>query len=109
MTDTDAVDALGALAQMQRLRAFRALVVAGPAGLIPSLLAQSLEVSPSALSFHLKELLRAGLIDCEQRGRNLVYRARFDRVNALVGYLTEHCCQGAACAVAPAAVDCTDC
>lgn len=102
------VRALGALAQPQRLRAFRALVVAGPEGLTPGVIAQQLGVAPSALSFHLKELSHAGLIDCEPRGRFLVYRARFARMNALLGYLTEHCCEGQACEVsqAPACAGC---
>ncbi len=102
------VRALGALAQPQRLRAFRALVVAGPEGLTPGVIAQQLGVAPSALSFHLKELSHAGLIDCEPRGRFLIYRARFARMNALLGYLTEHCCEGQACEVsaAPACADC---
>ncbi len=102
------VRALAALAQPQRLRAFRALVVAGPEGLTPGVIAQQLGVAPSALSFHLKELSHAGLIDCEPRGRFLVYRARFARMNALLGYLTEHCCEGQACEVA-AAPACADC
>lgn len=102
------VRALAALAQAQRLRAFRALVVAGPEGLTPGVIAQQLGVAPSALSFHLKELSHAGLIDCEPRGRFLVYRARFARMNALLGYLTEHCCEGQACEVSAAPV-CTDC
>ena len=102
------VKALAALAQPQRLRAFRALVVAGPAGLTPGVIAQQLGVAPSALSFHLKELSHAGLIDCEPRGRFLIYRARFARMNALLGYLTEHCCEGQACEVS-AAPACTDC
>jgi len=92
-----AVKALTALAQTQRLRAFKALVVAGPDGLTPGVLAQQLESSPSALSFHLKELSHSGLVDAEQRGRNLIYRADFSHMNALLAYLTEHCCEGQSC------------
>jgi DNA-binding transcriptional ArsR family regulator len=92
-----AVKALAAIAQAQRLRAFRALVVAGPGGLTPGVIAEQLGSSPSALSFHLKELVNAGLISCEPRGRNLIYRADFARMNSLLGYLTQHCCQGEAC------------
>lgn len=99
MDETQALKALTALAQAQRLRAFKALVVAGPEGLTPSTLAQQLESSPSALSFHLKELTHSGLIACEQRGRNLIYRANFPHMNALLAYLTQHCCQGEACAL----------
>ena len=102
------VKALAALAQPQRLRAFRALVVAGPAGLTPGVIAEQLGVAPSALSFHLKELANAGLVSSEPRGRYLVYRAHFDRMNALLGYLTQHCCEGQACEVTTSAT-CVDC
>ena len=95
------VKALAALAQAQRLRAFRALVVAGPEGLTPGAIAEQLGVGASALSFHLKELSHAGLVSSEPRGRNLIYRASFARMNALLAYLTEHCCQGAACELVP--------
>ena len=99
MNDLDAVKALGALAQTHRLRAFRALVVAGPDGLTPGVLAEQLEIPANTLSFHLKELASAGLIVQTRDGRNLIYRAAFDRMNALLGFLTANCCQGAACAV----------
>lgn len=102
-----AIKALAALAQAQRLRAFRALVVAGPAGLTPGTMAEQLGVAPSALSFHLKELSHAGLVASEPRGRNLIYRASFERMNGLLAYLTEHCCQGEACVVTASAA-CTD-
>jgi DNA-binding transcriptional ArsR family regulator len=94
--------ALAALAQVQRLRAFRELVVAGPEGLTPGTMAERLGVSPSALSFHLKELAHAELVSTEPRGRHLIYRANFDRMNDLLGYLTEHCCAGEPCEVVPA-------
>lgn len=90
------VKALAALAQTQRLRAFRALVVAGPQGLTPGVMAELLGTSPSTLSFHLKELLHSCLISSETRGRNLIYRASFPHMAALLAYLTQHCCQGAA-------------
>lgn len=99
LTETTAVKALAALAQAQRLRTFRALVVAGPDGLTPGVIAEQLDVAPSALSFHLKELAHSGLVSAEPRGRNLIYRASFAQMNALLGYLTEHCCQGEACEV----------
>jgi ArsR family transcriptional regulator, arsenate/arsenite/antimonite-responsive transcriptional repressor len=98
MAQASAVKALAALAQAQRLRAFRALVVAGPEGLTPGSMAEQLGVAPSALSFHLKELAHSGLVSSEARGRNLIYRADFPQMNALLGYLTEHCCQGSVCA-----------
>lgn len=98
-TEAEAVSALAALAQPQRLRVFRALVVAGPEGLTPGAMAAMLDISPSSLSFHLKELSHAELASSQQRGRNLIYRARFDRMNALLAYLTQHCCQGQDCGV----------
>jgi DNA-binding transcriptional ArsR family regulator len=106
--ETQTLRALAALAQVQRLRAFRALVVAGPDGLTPSHMAEQLGVSPSALSFHLKELANADLVSVEPQGRHLIYRANFDRMNGLLGYLSEHCCAGQACEVAPPPT-CTDC
>jgi ArsR family transcriptional regulator, arsenate/arsenite/antimonite-responsive transcriptional repressor len=108
LDETSAVKALAALAQGQRLRAFRALVVAGPEGLTPGVMAEQLGVAPSALSFHLKELSHAGMVTSEARGRNLIYRASFGQMNALLGYLTEHCCQGQGCE-APLLPECTDC
>jgi DNA-binding transcriptional ArsR family regulator len=99
MNEIQAVSALGALAHPQRLRVFRALVTTGPEGLTPSTLASQLDVARNALSFHLKELAHAGLVTIEQQGRNLIYRADFVRMNGLLGYLTEHCCQGGTCAV----------
>ncbi|GAA4332398.1 helix-turn-helix domain-containing protein [Pigmentiphaga soli] len=108
MNEDQAVSALGALAHPQRLRVFRALVVAGPAGLTPSVLADRLGVARNALSFHLKELAHAGLVGIEQQGRNLIYRADFGRMNGLLGYLTEHCCQGQPCEVGNAA-GCASC
>ena len=106
MQETDVVRALAALAQEVRLRVFRALVVAGPAGLTPGDLAAQLEVAPNTLSFHLKELSHAGLISQERQGRNQIYRAAFDTMNALLAYLTENCCEGQCCAPADAAASC---
>lgn len=99
MFENQATVQLAALAHPLRLRTFRALVVAGPAGLTPSTLAGQLEVSRNSLSFHLKELAHAGLVSIEQQGRNLIYRADFTRMARLLDYLTEHCCQGEACEV----------
>ena len=103
LSEADAVKSLAALAQAQRLRAFRALVVAGPDGLTAGALAETLDISPSALSFHLKELAHAGLVSSEAQGRYQVYRANFPQMETLLGYLTEHCCQGGACGVSPKA------
>ena len=110
LDESGAVKALAALAQAQRLRAFRALVVAGPEGLTPGVMSERLQVAPSALSFHLKELSHAGLVSSESRGRNLIYRASFGRMNALLAYLTEHCCQGQPCAAEAVALsECRAC
>ena len=108
MDEASAVKALAALAQGQRLRAFRALVVAGPDGLTPGVMAEQLAVAPSLLSFHLKELAYSGLVSSEARGRNLIYRADFAHMSALLNYMTKHCCQGEACAVT-AEAGCTEC
>ena len=109
MNEAQAVSALGALAHTQRLRVFRALVIAGPEGLTPSAMADQLEVARNALSFHLKELAHAGLVTIEQQGRNLIYRAEYSRMNGLIGYLTEHCCQGGVCEVTDSSSACTSC
>ncbi|WP_019936410.1 helix-turn-helix transcriptional regulator [Bordetella sp. FB-8] len=109
MTEEQAVSSLVALAHTQRLRIFRALVVAGPDGLVPSILAERLGVARNALSFHLKELAHADLVTIEQQGRNLIYRADFPRMNGLLGYLTEHCCQGGICEVNAAGNACQTC
>lgn len=100
------IKALAALAQPVRLRVFRALVVAGPEGRTPGVLADSLAVPAATLSFHLKELVHAQLISQERGGRNLTYRANFERMNDLLGYLTEHCCQGAGCDVPNGCANC---
>ena len=102
-----AARSLAAIAQPHRLRVFRALVVAGERGLTPGALAELLNVAPSSLSFHLKELTYSGLANAEARGRNLIYRANFGQMNGLLAYLTQHCCQGEACAVA--AENCVAC
>ncbi|CAD5106276.1 ArsR/SmtB family transcription factor [Zestomonas carbonaria] len=108
MNEDQAVSALGALAHTQRLRVFRALVVAGPDGLTPSVLADQLDVARNTLSFHLKELAHAGLVTIEQQGRNLIYRAEYARMNSLLGYLTQHCCQDGVCEVSSPQT-CTTC
>jgi len=94
--------ALAALAQSSRLAIFRALVQAGPTGQTPGVLSEQLGVAANTLSFHLKELMHADLVTQERAGRNLIYRARFDQMNAVLTYLTNNCCQGVPCAVQPA-------
>lgn len=107
MEDKDVIKALAALAQPNRLSLFRTLVVQGPEGMTPAVLAERLTVPAATLSFHLKELLNADLISQERSGRNLIYRARFDRMNAVLGYLTQNCCQGQTCLTEAAeACDC---
>ena len=78
---------------------FRTLVVAGPLGLTPGALSEELRVAATTLSFHLKELTNAGLVSQQREGRNLIYRADCDRMNAVLGCLTGHCCQGKDCLV----------
>jgi DNA-binding transcriptional ArsR family regulator len=97
MEEIEVVKSLAALAQPLRLQVFRALVVAGDAGLTPGTMAEGLGVAPATLSFHLKELVNAGLVTQERASRNLIYRAAYQRMNALLGYLTENCCEGAEC------------
>ncbi|WP_349744104.1 ArsR/SmtB family transcription factor [Roseateles cavernae] len=97
MEEQQVIKSLAALAQAARLQVFRALVVAGPAGLTPSALAEQLALPGSTLSFHLKELLHAGLVTQERDGRHLIYRAAYEQMNALLAYLAANCCQGEAC------------
>lgn len=106
MEEESIVKSLAALAQSSRLRVFRALVVAGQEGLTPGALGEVLDLPATSLSFHLKELTNAGLTSQERQGRRLIYRASFDHMNALLGYLTENCCQGVACAVDATSAPC---
>ena len=87
-----ALVALSALAQEDRLAAFRLLVEHAPEGLPAGTIAQRLGVPPPTLSFHLKELCHAGLIAAHPQGRFIWYRAELEAMNSLVRYLTEHCC-----------------
>lgn len=102
VTEAEALAALAALAQASRLRLFRALVGAGPEGLTPGALSVMLDTPASTLSFHLKELAHAGLVSVQRDGRHLIYRPEITRMNALLAYLTAHCCAGAPCGPAPA-------
>jgi DNA-binding transcriptional ArsR family regulator len=92
MKVNDAIEALGALASESRLAVFRLLVKRGPEGYTPSELVERLRVPPPTLSFHLKELLRAGLVVSRRDGRNLYYSPNFQHMNQLVGFLTDNCC-----------------
>jgi DNA-binding transcriptional ArsR family regulator len=89
-----AVNALAALAQETRLAIYRLLVQAGPEGLAAGAIAEKLAVSPATLSFHLKELARAELVTPRSAARFIYYSANFERMAALMTYLTQHCCQG---------------
>lgn len=99
-----AVGALAALAQDARLSIFRMLVEAGPDGLRVGSIGKALMIPPATLSFHLAQLKQAGLVTARRQGRELIQVAVFERMNALVAYLTKNCCGGTAEACAPAVV-----
>jgi DNA-binding transcriptional ArsR family regulator len=99
----DALAALGALAQDNRLDVFRILVEAGPEGMPAGSVAGALKLAPNTLTFHFDRLRDAGLVTVRREGRSMIYAARFDTMNALLAYLTENCCQGAKDACAPEA------
>jgi ArsR family transcriptional regulator, arsenate/arsenite/antimonite-responsive transcriptional repressor len=108
MNSSIAIAALGALAQEHRLGLFRLLVRAGEDGMAAGAIADALGIPNSSLSFHLAQLSRAGLIRQERRHRSLIYRADYDAMNALVGYLMENCCAGAGCGTDAACIPATD-
>ena len=98
MEQSEAVAALGALAQDTRLQLYRVLVARGPAGLAAGTIAEQLGIVPSSLSFHLSQLLHAGLIAQRRLGRQIIYAAEYGAMNALLAYLSENCCgRGTAC------------
>jgi ArsR family transcriptional regulator len=103
MEITNAVTALSALAQDNRLEAYRLLVQAGPEGLAAGEVAARLGLPPNTLTFHFDRLRQAGLISVRRNGRSMIYAARFETMNALLAYLTENCCGGASELCAPAA------
>lgn len=99
MDQTRAIAALAALAQDTRLALFRLLVTCGPEGLPAGVIALRLGVPPSSLTFHLHQLMHAGLIAQRRLSRQLIYSAEYGAMNALLGYLTENCCgRDAVCA-----------
>jgi DNA-binding transcriptional ArsR family regulator len=104
MKKHDALAALAALAQDNRLDVFRLLVEAGPEGLPAGRVAGALKLAPNTLTFHFDRLRDAGLVTVRREGRSMIYAARFDVMNALIAYLTENCCAGAPEECAPAAV-----
>lgn len=104
METNNAVKALAAIAHESRLQAYRHLVQAGPSGLSAGQLSEQLGVPPSSLSFHLKELVNAGLLSSRQEGRFVFYFAEYKTMNALLSYLTENCCGGNPCTPAETAL-----
>jgi DNA-binding transcriptional ArsR family regulator len=102
METTDAVIALAALAQDNRLDVFRLLVQAGPDGMPAGEVAASLGLAPNTLTFHFDRLRAAGLVSVHREGRSMIYAARFATMNALIAFLTENCCGGDVAACAPA-------
>jgi|SRR5215470_6420005 len=94
MKKRDALAALAALAQDNRLDVFRLLVEVGPEGMPAGSVAAALKIAPNTLTFHFDRLREAGLVSVRREGRSMIYAAQFDRMNALIGYLTENCCQG---------------
>ena len=101
----EAVIALSALAQESRLEVFRLLVKLGPEGLPAGQIAETLSIPPATLSFHLKELSHAGLVDSHKEGRSVIYAINIKGINCLMEYLTEDCCQGRPELCAPACCD----
>jgi DNA-binding transcriptional ArsR family regulator len=104
MEKTDAVAALAALAQDNRLDVFRLLVQAGPEGMPAGGVAEALDLAPNTLTFHFDRLRHAGLVTVRREGRSMIYAARFETMNVLLDFLTENCCGGAPemCAPKPA-------
>jgi ArsR family transcriptional regulator, arsenate/arsenite/antimonite-responsive transcriptional repressor len=101
MEINSATTVLAALGQPTRLAIFRLLVEAGPDGRKAGEIAEALALPGATLSFHLKELVAAGLIHGQTRGRVICYRADFDTMNALIEFLTRNCCGGNAAQCAP--------
>jgi ArsR family transcriptional regulator, arsenate/arsenite/antimonite-responsive transcriptional repressor len=100
MEKKSALSALSGLSQESRLDIYRLLVEQGPAGIPAGMIAERLGMANATLSFHLKELAHAGLVNARQEGRFIYYTANYATVNGLVDYLTENCCKGAGCGVA---------
>ena len=101
METSNAVAALAALAQDNRLDIFRLLVQAGPAGLAAGQVAEALDLAPNTLTFHFDRLRVAGLVTVRRDGRSMIYAARYETMNGLLAFLTDNCCQGMPEACAP--------
>jgi len=106
MERSDAVAALAALAQDNRLDVYRLLVQAGAQGMSAGAVANALELAPNTLTFHFDRLRQAGLVSARREGRSIIYAARYEAMNSLIAYLTENCCAGASELCGPA-VTCT--
>ena len=110
MDNTAALNALKALAQESRLAAFRLLVQAGEPGMPVGDLREALDIPPATLTAHLNILRAAGLVLDQRQGRVIRIRADYSRMNALQGFLTENCCQGAICeTTSPPSTSCKEC
>jgi DNA-binding transcriptional ArsR family regulator len=96
MKKPDALAALAALAQENRLDVFRLLVEAGRQGMPAGAVAEALKLAPNTLTFHFDRLRDAGLVTVRRDGRSMIYAARYETMNALIAYLTENCCRGRA-------------
>jgi len=94
MEKSDAIVALAALAQDNRLDAYRLLVRAGPGGMPAGAVAEALKLAPNTLTFHFDRLRQAGLVSVRREGRSMIYAARYEAMNGLIAYLTENCCAG---------------
>ena len=101
METTEAVTALAALAQANRLDVFRLLVEAGPEGMAAGHVAEKLGLAPNTLTFHFDRLRAAGLVTVRRDGRSMIYAARFEAMTGLVSFLTENCCQGSLAGCGP--------
>ncbi len=102
MEKTDAVAALAALSQDNRLDVYRLLVQAGPEGMSAGAVADALNLAPNTLTFHFDRLRVAGLVTVRREGRSMIYAARYETMNGLLAFLTENCCRGASGSCGPA-------
>lgn len=102
MEKIDAIAALAALAQDNRLDVFRLLVQAGPTGMPAGEIASVLKLAPNTLTFHFDRLKGAGLVTVRREGRSMIYAARYETMDALLAFLTDNCCRGAPASCGPA-------